>query len=157
MYSVQVCVPVNNVSVDPCSCLLQSDRFQSGVSADLSRSKAQTSSPSTGFLPLSSFQPRQKPRPPSGQLLSTQAEGDLLLDALRQYLSGRPPLRSGGVSPGGAQEEDASLLRLRPFYANWIENPGLRKESSKSRLLKMGRTQGASVRDPLTSVDGVWI
>ncbi|XP_047445765.1 receptor-type tyrosine-protein phosphatase N2-like [Mugil cephalus] len=137
------------------SAPVKSDRFQSGVSADLPRSKAQAlaqKSPPSGFLPLSSFQPRQKQRPPSNQLLSTQAEGDLLLDALRRYLSGRLPLHSGGVNPGPDQEEAASL-RLKPFYTNWIENPGLKKETSKSRLLKLGRTQGASARDPLTSVD----
>lgn len=52
-------------------------------------------------------------------------------------------------------EQEAPSSRLRPFYSNGIENPGLKKETSKSRLLKMGRTQGASVKDPLTSVDGM--
>lgn len=94
---------------------------------------------------LSSFFPQPKQRPPSGQLLATQAEGDLLLAALRRYLSGHL-----GVSP--EEEEDASA-RLRTFYGNGIENTGLKKESSNLRPLKTGRTQGA-VKDPLTSVDG---
>ncbi|XP_038573213.1 receptor-type tyrosine-protein phosphatase N2-like [Micropterus salmoides] len=131
----------------------KSDRFQSGVPADLYRSKAQTSaqrsSPSS-FSPLSSFLPLQKQRPPGDQLLATQAEGDLLLGALRQYLSEHLSLHRGGVSPEG---QEAPSSRLRPFYNNGIENSGLKKETAKSRLLKLGRTQGASVKDPLTSVD----
>lgn len=136
------------------SSFFQSDRFQPGVPADFYRSKAQTSaqksSPSS-FSSLSSLQPLQKQRPLANQLLATQSEGDLLLGALRQYLSGHLSLHSGGVSP---EEPQAPSSRLRPFYSNGIETSGLKKETSKSRLLKMGRTQGASVKDPLTSVDG---
>lgn len=93
----------------------------------------------------------QKQRPPADQLLATQAEGDLLLGALRQYLSGHLSPHRGGVSP---EEQEAPSSRLRPFYTNGIENSGLKKETSKPRLLKMGRTQGVSGKDPLTSVDG---
>lgn len=125
----------------------KSDRFQSGIPADFYRSKAQTlaqkSSPSS-FSSLSSFQPAQKQRPSANQLLTTQAEGDLLLGALRQYLSGHASLHSGGVSPSE---------RLRTFYSNGIQNAGLKKETLKSRLVNMGRTQGALAKDPLTSVD----
>ncbi|XP_029308859.1 receptor-type tyrosine-protein phosphatase N2-like [Cottoperca gobio] len=117
----------------------KSDRFQSGAPADYYRSKAQKSSPAS----LSSFTPLQKQRPPADQLLATQAEGDFLLGALRQYLS----LHTGGVNP---EEQEAPPPRLRPFYSNGIENSGLKKETPKSRLLK-GRTQG--VKQPLTSVD----
>ncbi|XP_040911140.1 receptor-type tyrosine-protein phosphatase N2-like [Toxotes jaculatrix] len=131
----------------------KSDRFQSGIPAEFYRSKAQTSaqksSPSS-FSPLSSLQPLQKQRPLGKQLLASQSEVDLLLDALRQYLSGRLSLHGGAVSP---EEHEAPSSRLRPFYGDGIENPALKKESSKPRLLKMGRTQGASVKDPLTSVD----
>ncbi|XP_008289310.1 receptor-type tyrosine-protein phosphatase N2-like [Stegastes partitus] len=132
---------------------VKSDRFQSGILSDFYRSKAKTlaqKSPPSGFSSVSSLQPLQKQRPPADQLLAMRAEGDLLLSALRQHLSGHLSLHSGGPSP--AQEETLSL-RLRPFYGNGIENSGLKKETSKSRLLKMGRTQGASVKDPLTSVD----
>lgn len=121
------------------SFFFQSDRFQSGIPADFYRSKAQTPS---DFSPLSSLSPVQKQRPPADQLLATQAEGELLLAALRQYLS-------VGVSPD--QREDP-LSRLRPFYSNGIENSGLKKET---RPLNMGRTQGGSVKDPLSSVDGL--
>ncbi|XP_076601155.1 receptor-type tyrosine-protein phosphatase N2-like isoform X1 [Chaetodon auriga] len=135
------------------SNLGKSDRFQSGSPADFYRSKAQTStlrsSPSS-FSSLSSFSPLQKQRPPADQLLATQAEGDLLLAALRQYLSRHLSLHRGGLSP---EEQEDPSSRLRPFYSNGIENSGLKKESSKSRPFKMGRTQGASAKDPLTSVD----
>ncbi|XP_070774384.1 receptor-type tyrosine-protein phosphatase N2-like [Enoplosus armatus] len=141
-------------SASSLSAQSKSDRFQPGGPADFYRSKAQTStqrsSPSSGFASLSSFLPLQKQRPPADQLLATQAEGDLLLGALRQYLSGRLSVHRGGVSP---QEQEAPSSRLRPFYSNGIETSGLKKELPKSRLLKMGRTQGASVKDPLTSVD----
>lgn len=125
----------------------KNDRFQSGIPADLYRSKPQISaqkSPPSSFSSLSSFQPVQKQRPPANQLLATQAEGDLLLGALRQYLSGHASLHSGGASPSE---------RLRTFYSNRIENSGLKKETSKSRLVNMGRPQGALPKDPLTSVD----
>lgn len=121
------------------SFFFQSDRFQSGIPADFFRSKAQTPS---HFSPLSSLSPVQKQRPPANQLLATQAEGELLLAALRQYLS-------VGLSPD--QQEDP-LSRLRPFYSSGIENSGLKKETGP---LKMGRTQGGSVKDPLSSVDGM--
>lgn len=129
-----------------CMCLcpfFQSDRFQS---ADLYRSKSQTSaqkSPPSVFSPLSSL---QKQRP-------LDREGDLLLAALRQYLSGHLPLHGGGLNP--EELEAASSPRLAPFYSNGFESSGPKKETLKSRLLKMGRTQGASVKEPLTSVDGL--
>ncbi|XP_044074998.1 receptor-type tyrosine-protein phosphatase N2-like isoform X2 [Siniperca chuatsi] len=90
----------------------------------------------------------KKQRPPGDQLLPMQ--GDFLLGALRQYLSGHLSLHRGGVSP---EEQEAPSSHLRPFYSNGIETSGLKIETPKSRLLKMGRTQGASVKDPLTSVD----
>ena len=134
-----------------CACILQSDRFQSGISADIYRSDSISSSQKSPPSSFSSFQLLQKQRPPPDQHLATQADGDLLLGALRQYLSGHLSLPSGVVSPS---EQDAPSLRLRPFYSNGIGNSGLKKESAKSRLLKMGRTQGASAKDPLTTVDG---
>ncbi|KAM7379775.1 hypothetical protein PAMP_005302 [Pampus punctatissimus] len=124
----------------------KSDRFLSGIPADFYRSKAQTvaqkASPSS-FSSLSSFQPLQKQRPPADELVGMRAEGDLLLGALRRYLSGHLSLQGGGLNP---EAQQAPSSRLRPFYSNGIEN-------SKSRLPKMGRTQESSVRDPLTYVD----
>ncbi|XP_028284078.1 receptor-type tyrosine-protein phosphatase N2-like [Parambassis ranga] len=120
----------------------KSDRFQSGISADFYRSKTPTSAQKSSSP--SSFPSPQKQRPPADQLLAARADGDLLLGALRQYLSGRLSLHS-------PTEQQAPSQRLRPFYG--IDNSGLRKESSKSRLLKLGRTQGASVKEPLSSVD----
>lgn len=136
------------------SSLFQSDRLQSGVPADVHRSKAQTSaqspSPSGLFAP-SSRQPLERQRPPANQRLASQSEGDLLLGALRQYLSGHWSLHGGAVQPA---EQGSPWSRLTPSHSVGIENSGLKKETSTSRLLKMGRTQGASVKDPLTSVDG---
>uniref|UniRef100_A0A3Q1AH79 Protein tyrosine phosphatase receptor type N2 n=1 Tax=Amphiprion ocellaris TaxID=80972 RepID=A0A3Q1AH79_AMPOC len=131
----------------------KSDRYQSGIASDFYRSKAQTSaqkSPPSSFSSFSSLQPLQKQRPPADQLLAMRAEGDLLLGTLRRYLSGHLSPHGGGSSPA---EEETPSFRPRPFYGNGIENSGLKKETTKPRLLKMGRTQGASVKDPLTSVD----
>ncbi|KAM3605357.1 uncharacterized protein V6R79_024416 [Siganus canaliculatus] len=85
----------------------------------------------------------QKQRPPSDQLLTKQAKGDLLLAALRQFLS-------AGVSP---VDHDDPLSRLRPSYNNGVKSSAIRKEYSKSGSIKMGRTQGLSLSNPLTSVD----
>ncbi|KAM6920640.1 solute carrier organic anion transporter family member 5A1b [Lycodopsis pacificus] len=135
-------------SASSLSTQVKGERFQSGTPADFYRSEAQIvpqkSSPS-GFSSLPSFLPLQEQRPPDEQLLATQAEGDLLLGALRRYLS----LYGGRVSP---EEQEAPSTRLRPFYSR-ADNPGPKKDASKSRLVKLGRTQGASVKDPLTSVD----
>ncbi|KAM9323433.1 receptor-type tyrosine-protein phosphatase N2-like [Pholidichthys leucotaenia] len=111
------------------------DLFQSCIPANFCHSKAQIS---TQIFSLLSSQAAQRQRPPASQLLTMQVEGDLLLGALRQYLSGRGSLHSGGA---------------RNFYGNGIESSGLNKETSKSRIVKMGRTQGATVKVPLTSVD----
>ncbi|XP_062259698.1 receptor-type tyrosine-protein phosphatase N2-like [Platichthys flesus] len=131
----------------------KSDRFQSGIPADAHRPKAQTSaqnsSPSS-FYSLSSRQPLEKQRPLVDQRLATQSEGELLLGALRRYLSGRLSLHGGG---GGPEEPGAPSSRPRPSFTGGVENPGLRKETSNPRLLKTGRTQGASVKEPLSPVD----
>ncbi|KAF3857852.1 hypothetical protein F7725_011053 [Dissostichus mawsoni] len=114
----------------------KTDRFQSGVAADYYRSKPQKSSSfSSSSSSSSSFSPVQKQqRPPP--------DGDFLRGALRQYLS----LQSGRGDP-----------KLRPFYSNGIENTGLKTEGPKSRLMKLGKTQGASVKEPLTPVDEKFI
>ncbi|XP_075954132.1 receptor-type tyrosine-protein phosphatase N2-like [Anarhichas minor] len=139
-------------SASSLSTQVKGDRFQSGIPADFYRSEAQImpqkSSPS-GFSSLPSFLPLQEQRAPDEQFLVTQAEGDLLLGALRRYLSAHRSLYGGRVSP---EEQEAPSTRLRPFYSR-AENPGFKKDTSKSRLLKLGRTQGVSVKDPLTSVD----
>lgn len=132
----------------------KAERFQLGVPADFPRSKAQTSaqtsaqrSPPSSFSSLSSFSPVLKQRPAAtDQLLATQADGDLLLAALRQYLSGHLSLHRG-------EEQGGPSPRLRPFYGNGIENSGLKKETTKARPLMVERLQGASAKDPLTSVD----
>lgn len=123
------------------SPFFQSDRFQAGLPAGFYRSKSQTSSI---FSPLSSFTTVQKQRPEADQLLATQAQGNLLLAALKQYLS-------VGVKTEG-QEDPVS--RLWPFYSNRMENSEFKKETMKSRPLKTGRTEVLSVKDLLTSVDG---
>ncbi|XP_076005158.1 receptor-type tyrosine-protein phosphatase N2-like [Genypterus blacodes] len=129
----------------------KSERFQSGIPADFYRSKSQQAgaqkSSAPSFPSLASLQPLPKQRPPVAELLATQAEGRLLLAALRQFLSGQLSLQGGGVGV------EAPASRLRPYYSNRVESPGLKKESSKSRLLKMGGGQRASVKDPLSSVD----
>ncbi|KAK2822837.1 hypothetical protein Q5P01_022902 [Channa striata] len=131
----------------------KSERFQPGMPPDVYRSKtpalAQKSSASS-FSPLSSLQPLQKQRPPVSQLLAAQADGDLLLGALRQYLSRYLSLHGGGLSP---EQQEAPVSRLRPYYSNGKENSGLKKEISEPIVVKMGRTQGAAVKDPLSSVD----
>ncbi|XP_041658352.1 receptor-type tyrosine-protein phosphatase N2-like [Cheilinus undulatus] len=131
----------------------KSDRFQADVPADFYRSMAssQRSSPSS-FAPVSPLLSLQKQRPPPDQLLSTQAEGDLLLGALRQYLSGHLSLHQGGPSPADNGEE-APSARLRPLYSSGMDNSGPKTETLKPRPLKTGRIQGAPVKDPLTSVD----
>lgn len=130
---------------------LQAERFQPGLPADFPHSKAQTSaqrSPPSSFSSLSSFSPVLKQRPAAAdQLLATQADGDLLLAALRQYLSGHLSLHRG-------EEQGGPSPRLRPFYGNGIENSGLKKETAKARPLMVERLPGASAKDPLTSVDG---
>ncbi|KAM6919191.1 receptor-type tyrosine-protein phosphatase N2-like [Xenentodon cancila] len=121
-------------SASSLSTASKSDLFQPGISADSYRSLKQKSPPSR-FSSLSSFQPLEKQRAPTNQLLALQADGDRLLGTLGRYLSG----------------QQAPPRRLRPFQASDVEKSGLKKETSKSRLLKTGGTQGASV--PLTSVD----
>lgn len=130
----------------------QSERFPS---ADFYRSKIQTASQKASpsvFSSLPSFQPLQKQqRPPSDQLVVTQGDGDLLLSALRQYLSRQLSLQGGAVSP---EEQGGPSPRLRPYYSNGIEKSGLKAETLNSRPLKMGKAQGASPAAPLTHVDG---
>ncbi|XP_078143664.1 receptor-type tyrosine-protein phosphatase N2-like [Centroberyx gerrardi] len=101
-----------------------------------------------GLNPAS--KPLQKERPAAAQRLGSQAEAELLLSALRRFLSGQLALQGGGGNP---ERQEAPSSRLRPFYSNGIENSGLKKETSKSRLLRMGGSQGSSVKDPLSSVD----
>ncbi|KAM9844971.1 solute carrier organic anion transporter family member 5A1b [Aulostomus maculatus] len=131
----------------------KSDRFQPGIPADFYRSKAQTAaqkaSPSS-LSSLSSFPPLQRSRPAADQRLAMQADGDLLLSALRQYLSRQLSLHAGVVNP---EEQEGPSFRLRPYYSDGIETPGLKKEALQSRLPKMENTQGSSVKEPLTYVD----
>ncbi|MEQ2189083.1 hypothetical protein GOODEAATRI_021585, partial [Goodea atripinnis] len=103
----------------------------------------------SSFSSCLSFQPLQKQGPLSNQLLASQADGDLLLAALKQYVLGHLSLHSGGI------KQEAPSPWLRPFYDNGIQNPGLKKETSQSRLVKTGSSPVASAKEPLTSVDGV--
>ncbi|KAM8849683.1 solute carrier organic anion transporter family member 5A1b isoform 2-T2 [Spinachia spinachia] len=124
----------------------KSERFQSGAPADPFRPRTPTSpqeSPPSGFSSLPSFLPRQE-QTPRGQ----QAVGDLLLGALRRYLAGRASLRAGGAIP----EQQGPATRPRPSHGG-AQAPGLDVDTSRSRLQKSGRTQGAPVGGPLTSVD----
>lgn len=133
-------------------CLFfQSERFPADFYLSQAQTSPQKSAPSS-FSALSSLQPQQKQRPVAKQLLSAQSEGDLLLAALRQYLSGRLSLHAGGLNP---EELEAASPRLAPFYSSGFESPGLKTDTLKSRLLKMGRTPGASVKDPLSTIDGL--
>ncbi|XP_038149497.1 receptor-type tyrosine-protein phosphatase N2-like [Cyprinodon tularosa] len=91
--------------------------------------------------------PVQKQVPLSNQLLASQADGDLLLAALRHYLSGHLSLHSGGM------KQEAPSPWLRPLYNNGIENPSLKKETFPFRPVKTGSSPVASAKEPLTSVD----
>ncbi|MEQ2206097.1 hypothetical protein XENOCAPTIV_022910, partial [Xenoophorus captivus] len=82
-------------------------------------------------------------------LLASQADGDLLLAALKQYVLGHLSLHSGGI------KQEAPSLWLRPFYDNGIENPGLKKETSQSRPVKTGSSPVASAKEPLTSLSSL--
>ncbi|KAG7524450.1 receptor-type tyrosine-protein phosphatase N2-like [Solea senegalensis] len=120
-----------------------SDTFQSGLPADFPHLKAQTLAQKSSPSSFSSLSSRQSL---ASHLLATQFDGNLLLSALRQYLSGHlPPLHG--------EEQGVPPSRPRPPHSNGIENSGLKKDTLKTRPLKMGRTQGASAKDLLTSVD----
>uniref|UniRef100_A0A3P9LIV3 Protein tyrosine phosphatase receptor type N2 n=1 Tax=Oryzias latipes TaxID=8090 RepID=A0A3P9LIV3_ORYLA len=92
----------------------------------------------------------EKQKPGFSQLLSLQADGDRLLGALGRYLSGEHSLHRDPVAPS---EQQAPPSRLWPFHSNGKENPLKSKETSNSRLQKMGKTSGTSAKDLLTSVD----
>lgn len=96
-----------------------------------------------GYSALPSFPPLQKESAVSHQLHAMQAEGELLLAALRRYLS--------MAKPAEQQEPPA---HLRPPFNNRMETPGPKKESSKSRPVMPAKAPVGSIRDPLTSVDG---
>lgn len=82
-------------------------------------------------------------RPASEQLLARRADGELLLAALRRYLT--------MVTPAEQQEP---LSHLRPFYGNGMEPSGPKKETSNSRPVLTAKTQVGTMKDLLTSVDG---
>lgn len=87
---------------------------------------------------LDSHRPRtQTQSPASHQLQAVRADGELLLAALRRYLS-------MGERPS----------HLRPVFNNRMETSGPKKESSKSRPGLTATAQVGSIKDPLTSVDG---
>lgn len=108
--------------------LFQPDRL------DSHRPRTQTPS---SFSALPSFPPLQKQSPASRQLQAMRADGELLLAALRRYLSmAEPP------------------SHLRPVFNNRMETSGPKKESSKSRPGLTATAQLGSIKEPLTSVDG---
>lgn len=72
-----------------------------------------------------------------------QADGQLLLAALRHYLS-----------MGTAAEQREPLAHLRPVYNNGMEASGPKKETSNSRPELTAKTQAGAMQDLLTSVDG---
>lgn len=74
-----------------------------------------------------------------------QADGDLLLAALRRYVS--------MVMPA---EQPEPPSRLRPVYSNRMETSGPKKQTPNSRPVLTAKTEAGMMRDPLTSVDGGW-
>lgn len=82
----------------------------------------------------------------SDQLLALQADGQLLLAALRRYLS--------TVKPAEQQKPPS---HLRPWYNDGMEPSGPKKETFKSRPVMTAKTQAGSIQGPLTSVDGGFI
>ncbi|XP_078790494.1 receptor-type tyrosine-protein phosphatase N2 isoform X2 [Oryzias latipes] len=93
----------------------------------------------------------EKQKPGFSQLLSLQADGDRLLGALGRHLSGEHSLHRDPVAPSEQQAPPSRLFW--PFHSNGKENPLISKETSNSRLQKMGRTSWTSAKDLLTSVD----
>lgn len=77
----------------------------------------------------------------SGRLRATQADGELLLAALRRYLS--------VVTPAEQQES-----HLRALYSNRMGTSGPRKETSDSRPVLTTKTQAGTIKDLLTSGAG---
>ncbi|CDQ99352.1 unnamed protein product [Oncorhynchus mykiss] len=131
--------------------ILQSDRYPSGVSSDYYWPKSQGEA---NFSPLTSFQPPYQDR-------SSAGDGDLLVAALRHYLSGQVPSQTGVSTKGPVLPS----FRLRPSYSNSIDSTGP-KETSQSqtpnldRLLLLqtaGASQLSAPKDPLSTVDEVFI
>lgn len=77
----------------------------------------------------------------SEQLLARQADGELLLAALRRYLS--------------MAEQQGPLSHPRGFYNDGMESSGPRKQTN-SRPGLTAKTQVGTMKDPLTSVDGTF-
>ncbi|XP_067109030.1 receptor-type tyrosine-protein phosphatase N2-like [Osmerus mordax] len=128
----------------------KSDRFHSNIPSDYYRSKSQNQqSLSSNFHPLSSFQPPYQERPPAAK--PAGQAGTLLMAALRQYLSGRMPSQTGGLS---STAQAGASSRLRPYYSNGLES-SRPKESSKvdTLLLKAGGSRAPPAKDPLSPID----
>ncbi|XP_042163775.1 receptor-type tyrosine-protein phosphatase N2 [Oncorhynchus tshawytscha] len=129
----------------------KSDRYPSGVSSDYYWPKSQGEA---NFSPLTSFQPPYQDR-------SSAGDGDLLVAALRHYLSGQVPSQTGVSTKGPVLPS----LRLRPSYSNSIDSTGPKKTSQSQtpnldRLLLLqtaGASQLSAPKDPLSTVDEVFI
>uniref|UniRef100_A0AAZ3RN53 Receptor-type tyrosine-protein phosphatase N2-like n=1 Tax=Oncorhynchus tshawytscha TaxID=74940 RepID=A0AAZ3RN53_ONCTS len=128
----------------------KSDLYQSGVFSDYYRPKSQGEG---HFSPLSLFQPPYQDRHSAG-------DGDLLVAALRHYLSAQGPPQTGG-----APKVPTLPSPLRPSYSNSIDSAGP-KENSQSqtpnldRLLLLqtaGASQPSSPKDPFSPMDEVFI
>ncbi|CAB1317573.1 unnamed protein product, partial [Coregonus sp. 'balchen'] len=111
-----------------------------------------------GFLPQASSPDR--PKSPSKDR-SSVGGGDLLVAALRHYLSGQVPSQTGGATNGPALPSP----RLRPSYSNRIDSAGP-KETSQSHTPNLDRllllqtaeaSQPSAPKDPLSTVDEVFI
>ncbi|XP_045080751.1 receptor-type tyrosine-protein phosphatase N2 [Coregonus clupeaformis] len=129
----------------------KSDRYPSGVSSDYYWPKSQGEG---NFSPLMSFKPPYQDR-------SSVGGGDLLVAALRHYLSGQVPSQTGGATNGPALPSP----RLRPSYSNRIDSAGP-KETSQSHTPNLDRllllqtaeaSQPSAPKDPLSTVDEVFI
>ncbi|XP_052332963.1 receptor-type tyrosine-protein phosphatase N2-like isoform X2 [Oncorhynchus keta] len=128
----------------------KSDLYQSGVFSDYYRPKSQGEG---HFPPLSLFQPPYQDRHSAG-------DGDLLVAALRHYLSAQGPPQTGG-----GPKVPTLPSPLRPSYSNSIDSAGP-KENSQSqtpnvdRLLLIqtaGASQPSSPKEPFSPMDEVFI
>lgn len=132
-----------------CFIILQSDHYQSGVFSDYYRPKSQGEG---HFSPLSFFQPPYQDRHSAG-------DGDLLVAALRHYLSGQGPTQTEGAP----KVPTLPSPLLHPSYSNSIDSVGP-KENSQSQtpnldrrllLQTAGASQPSGPKEPFSPVDGM--
>eukprot|EP00063_Salmo_salar_P020146 XP_013994981.1 PREDICTED: receptor-type tyrosine-protein phosphatase N2-like isoform X1 [Salmo salar] len=129
----------------------KSDHYQSGVFSDYYRPKSQGEG---HFSPLSFFQPPYQDRHSAG-------DGDLLVAALKHYLSGQGPTQTEGAP----KVPTLPSPLLHPSYSNSIDSVGP-KENSQSQtpnldrrllLQTAGASQPSGPKEPFSPVDEVFI